>query len=72
MVIDLNKLVNETHSWIGRTLPANISVETTLLAGLWKIVVDPGSTESALLNLILNARDAMPDGGQLTIETANV
>lgn len=71
-VIDLNRLVAETGSWIGRTLPANIAVETTLLAGLWKIEADPSSTENALLNLILNARDAMQDGGRMTIETANV
>lgn len=70
--IDLNRLVSEARNWIGRTLPASISVETTLLAGLWKITADPSSTESALLNLIVNARDAMPEGGKLTIETANM
>lgn len=70
--IDLNRLVSETRNWSGRTLPASISVETSLLAGLWKIEADPSSTESALLNLILNARDAMPNGGKLTLETANV
>ena len=72
VVLDLNRLVSETRSWAGRTLPASISVETSLLAGLWKIKADPSSTESALLNLILNARDAMPKGGKLTIETSNV
>lgn len=71
-VIELNKLVSEVRNWTGRTLPANIAVETSLLAGLWQIEADPSSTESALLNLILNARDAMPDGGKMTIETANV
>lgn len=71
-VVDLNKLVRDTKNWTGRTLPASIEVETSLLAGLWEIVVDPSSTQSALLNLILNARDAMDGSGKLTIETANV
>lgn len=71
-ILDLNKVVTETRNWAGRTLPATISVETSLLAGLWKIKADASSTESALLNLILNARDAMPDGGKLTLETANI
>ncbi len=71
-VIDLNAIVVETKNWAGRTLPANITIETSLLAGLWPVSADPASTESALLNLILNARDAMPGGGKLTLETANV
>ena len=69
--IDLNRLVGEARSWIGRTLPASISVETRLSAGVWPIEADPGSTESALLNLIVNARDAMPTGGELIIQTEN-
>ncbi len=71
-VVELNGLIREAKNWIGRTLPANINVETSLLAGLWDVEVDPGATENALLNLILNARDAMPDGGKLTLETANI
>lgn len=71
-IFNLNTLVSETRNWAGRTLPETIEIETSLLAGLWTIEADPGSTESALLNLILNARDAMPNGGKLTIETANV
>lgn len=70
--LDLNAIVQSTKSWIGRTLPENIQVETSLLAGLWKIEADASLTESALLNLIVNARDAMPDGGRLTIETGNL
>lgn len=70
--INLNTIVNETRSWAGHTLPSNISVETSLLTGLWLIEADISSTEHALLNLILNARDAMPQGGKLTIETSNV
>ena len=71
-VIDLNKLVRDTKNWTGRTIPASIEIETSLLAGLWPIEADPSSTESALLNLMLNARDAMGAGGRLTIETANI
>ncbi|WP_299934679.1 response regulator [uncultured Pelagimonas sp.] len=71
-VVDLNKLVRDTKNWAGRTLPSHIDVETSLLARLWPVEVDPGLAESALLNLILNARDAMPENGKLTIETANV
>ncbi len=71
-VINLNKLVLETKNWAGRTLPSHIQVETSLLARLWDVEVDPGVAESALLNLILNARDAMPHHGKLTIETANI
>ncbi|MGR3620913.1 ATP-binding protein [Pseudophaeobacter sp.] len=71
-LVDINKVVLDTRKLVSRTLPATISVETSLLAELWPVEVDPGSTESALLNLILNACDAMPDGGRLTIETANI
>lgn len=70
--IDLNTLVNETRNWAGRTLPSSIDVNTSLLVGLWPIKADISSTENALLNLIVNARDAMPEGGELTIETSNV
>ena len=70
--IDLNKLVSKTNNWVERTIPDNVNVEMSLFAGLWEIEADPASTESALLNLILNARDALPKGGELTIETANV
>ena len=71
-LVDFNKVVLDTRKLVSRTLPATISVETSLLAELWPVEVDPGSTESALLNLILNACDAMPNGGRLTIETANI
>jgi PAS domain S-box-containing protein len=72
VTLDINDLARNAKSWIGRTLPENIVVETSLLAGLWKTKADASSTESAILNLIINARDAMPEGGKLTIETSNV
>ena len=70
-VVDLNRMVLETRKWAGRALPSGIEVETSLVTGLWLTKADISSTETALLNLILNARDAMPDGGVLTIETEN-
>jgi CheY-like chemotaxis protein len=54
-----------------RTLGETIAVETVLGAGLWRVEVDPNELEAAILNLAVNARDAMPDGGRLTIETSN-
>ncbi len=71
-VLDLNRLVRSTGTWVKRTLPATVEMETSLLAGLWPIEVDKSSAQSSILNLVLNARDAMPEGGKLTIETSNV
>lgn len=71
-IIDLNQHVRNLKNWIERTLSARVNVETSLLADLWPIEVDASSAESGLLNLILNARDALPEGGNLTIETSNV
>jgi PAS domain S-box-containing protein len=70
-LIAVNELVNGMSELLHRSLGETIGVETVLAAGLWKTEVDPNQLESALLNLAVNARDAMPDGGKLTIETAN-
>jgi PAS domain S-box-containing protein len=69
---DVNRLVSGVSDLIRRTLSEGISVQTVLAGGLWKVEVDSHQLESALLNLAVNARDAMPGGGTLTIETANV
>jgi signal transduction histidine kinase/ActR/RegA family two-component response regulator len=69
--IDVNKLISGMLDMLSRTLGADVSIETVFGAGLWPTFADPHQLESALLNLALNAKSAMPDGGCLTIETAN-
>jgi PAS domain S-box-containing protein len=69
--IDVNVLVNGMSEMIHRTLGETISVETVAGAGLWRVEADPNELESAILNLAVNARDAMPNGGRLTLETGN-
>lgn len=68
----LNRLVVGMLDLIQRTLGSAIQVDTTLATDLGVTLVDPGQFESALLNLVINARDAMPRGGRLLVETANV
>jgi PAS domain S-box-containing protein len=69
--VNLNVLVGGLSELLQRTIGEAISIEAVQGAGLWHVEVDPNEFESALLNLAVNARDAMPDGGKLTIETAN-
>ncbi|MFZ0065716.1 MAG: ATP-binding protein [Pseudolabrys sp.] len=70
-VLDVNKLIVSISDLLVRTLGENIELESIGGAGLWKIEADASELESTLLNLALNARDAMPKGGKLTIETSN-
>ncbi|MBR0789910.1 PAS domain S-box protein [Bradyrhizobium manausense] len=69
--LDINMLVNGLSDMIHRTLGETISVETVLGAGLWRVEADPAELEAAIVNLAVNARDAMSNGGRLTIETSN-
>jgi PAS domain S-box-containing protein len=69
--IDINRLVSGMSDLLRRTLGESVSIETILAGGLWKTLVDPNQLENALLNLAINARDAMGSGGKLTIETGN-
>jgi PAS domain S-box-containing protein len=70
--IDANKLISHMSELLRRTLGEAIAVETVVAGGLWRTHADPNELESAILNLAINARDAMPKGGRLTIETANI
>jgi PAS domain S-box-containing protein len=69
--ISPNKLVADMEDLVQRTVGPAIKVETALAIGLWSTLCDPNQLENAILNLCINGRDAMPDGGRLTIETAN-
>ncbi len=69
--VDVNKLVAGMEEMVRRTVGPAIAVEVVGKAGLWLALVDENQLENALLNLCINARDAMPDGGRITIETAN-
>ena len=68
---DINKLIYGMEDLIRRTVGPSIEVEVVGQGGLWAALIDGPQLESALLNLAINARDAMPEGGRITIETAN-
>ncbi|SDC51237.1 Signal transduction histidine kinase [Sphingomonas sp. YR710] len=70
--VDTNQLISTMGELLHRTLAADITIATRLAADLWPTFVDAAELENAILNLAINARDAMPDGGTLTITTANV
>ncbi len=72
VTLNLNDQVNSLLEILHRTLGEQIMLRTSLTGDLWPTRIDPSEAENAILNLTLNARDAMPDGGQLLIETSNV
>ncbi len=71
-VLDLNSLVADMNKMLGRLITESIELCTVLDPGLIRIKADPAQIEQVILNLVVNARDAMPEGGKLTIQTANV
>ena len=70
-VLDANALVSATSQLLRQIISETVEIETALAAGLWRVFADPSQVENCLVNLAVNARDAMPDGGKITIETRN-
>ncbi|SFG80788.1 hybrid sensor histidine kinase/response regulator [Methylobacterium gossipiicola] len=68
---DVNRLIEGMEELVRRTVGPAVSVEVVGAAGLWPTLVDPSQLENALLNLCINARDAMPEGGRIVVETGN-
>jgi PAS domain S-box-containing protein len=69
--LDINRLIPGMSELLHRTLGETIEVESVLAPRLWTVEADPNQLENAIINLAINARDAMPEGGKLTIETSN-
>jgi nitrogen-specific signal transduction histidine kinase len=70
--LDLNSLVTNMHQMLERVIGEDILLRIDLQPGLWPVLADPNQLEQVILNLVVNARDAMPAGGSLTIETRNI
>ncbi len=70
--LEANHLVRDMEDLLKRTVGPEIALDVVMTSDLWTVLVDPSQLENALLNLCINARDAMPDGGRITIETQNV
>jgi PAS domain S-box-containing protein len=70
--VQLNSVVEEARDLLGHSIPKGITIKTYLEPELWTVEADPSQISQVLMNLCLNARDAMPDGGTLTLETRNV
>jgi PAS domain S-box-containing protein len=71
-VLNLNNVVTDVQQLLDRTIGEDVLLLTELAADLWPVMADPGQIEQILVNLAVNARDAMPGGGALTIDTANI
>jgi CheY-like chemotaxis protein len=72
VVLDLNDVVRNVEQLLRRSIGEHVELNTSLAPALWRVFADPGQIEQVLLNLAVNARDAMPGGGTLTIDTQNV
>lgn len=70
-VVDLNATIKDLETMIGRSVTPEVEVQYFLAEDLWLTEIDPGEFQDAILNLVINARDAMPSGGKLLIETSN-
>ena len=72
VALDLNTIVRGSERLLRRVLGEDVELVTALQPALWMVRCDPGQVEQVILNLAINARDAMPSGGKLTIETTNL
>ncbi|MFQ3197991.1 MAG: PAS domain S-box-containing protein [Paraglaciecola sp.] len=70
-IVNVNVVLTNIEKMIGKSLTSKISIETILCDDLWMVELDPGDLEDAIVNLAINARDAMPNGGRLIFETRN-
>jgi PAS domain S-box-containing protein len=70
--LDLNEIIARMHKMLRRLIAEDVEIAVRPAPSLYKVRVDPGQVEQVIMNLVVNARDAMPGGGKLTIETANV
>ncbi len=71
-IIDINKTIKDLSAMLQRLIGEHIELITNLDSGLWKVKADPNQMEQVIMNLVVNARDAMPDGGSLVIETKQI
>jgi PAS domain S-box-containing protein len=72
VVLNLNEIVTNIYGMLGRLIGEDIQLERNLSPDIWPVKLDPGQIEQVIVNLVVNARDAMPKGGQLTICTSNI
>src|SRR2546430_10961517 len=71
-ILDLNAVVGDLQRMLGRLIGEDIELHTQLASEVGAVQADPGQLQQAIVNLVVNARDAMPNGGRVTIETADV
>ncbi len=72
VVLNLNEVINKVHRMLLRLVTEDIELGCRLFPAIWPVRIDPGQVEQVVVNLVLNARDAMPRGGKLTIESSNI